>query len=44
MKQVIEYGDCLTQLGLDFGINKGKSESKYVVTEYQLDISSTTEG
>jgi len=44
MKQVIETGNCLTQLGLDFDINKGKSKSKYVVTECKLDISSMTEG
>ena len=44
MKQVIGSGDCLKQMGLDFDINNGKSKGKYVVTEYQLDISSTTEG
>ena len=44
MKQVIESGDCLTQFGLDFVIHNGKSKGKYVVTEYQLDISSATEG
>jgi len=44
MKQAIKSGDCLTQLSLDFNIDNRKSESKYVVTEYQLDISSTTEG
>jgi hypothetical protein len=42
MKQVIESGDCLMQLGLDFDINNGTSKGKYVVTEYQLDICSTT--
>jgi len=31
MKQVIESGDCLTQLGLDFDINNGKSKGNYVV-------------
>jgi len=44
MKQVIGSGDCLKQMGLDFDINNGKSKGKYIVTEYQLDISSTTEG
>jgi len=44
LKQVIRSGDCLKQIGLDFDINNGKSKGKYVVTEYQLDIFSTTEG
>jgi len=44
MKQVTESGNCLTQLGLDFDINNRKSKGKYVVTEYKLDISSTTGG
>jgi hypothetical protein len=43
MKQVTGSGYCLKQLGLDFDTNNGKSKGKYIVTEYKLDISSTTE-
>jgi hypothetical protein len=43
VQQNNKSGDCLKKLGLDFDINIGKSKGKYVVTEYQLDISSTAE-